>query len=56
MAARYKAWATFARPNTGIVVSNPTRDMDVCVNLFRVCVVLWRADLPAKESYRLCID
>jgi hypothetical protein len=26
--------------NTGIVVSNPTRGMDVCVRLFCVCVVL----------------
>jgi hypothetical protein len=30
----------FARSNSGIVGSNPTRDMDVCVRLFCVCVVL----------------
>jgi hypothetical protein len=29
-----------ARSNTGIVGSNPTRDMYVCVRLFCVCVVL----------------
>jgi hypothetical protein len=29
-------WGT----NAGIVRSNPTRDMDVCVRLFSVCVVL----------------
>jgi hypothetical protein len=45
--------------NTGIAGSNPTRGMDVCVRLCRVCVVLcalrW-ADPPSKESYGLCID
>jgi hypothetical protein len=30
----------FAHPNTGIVGSNPTPDMDVCVRLFCVCVLL----------------
>jgi hypothetical protein len=30
----------FDRLNTGIVGSNPNRDMDVCVRLFCVCVVL----------------
>jgi hypothetical protein len=35
------ARTVFSRSNTGIVVgSNPTRVMDVCVCLFRVCVVL----------------
>jgi hypothetical protein len=29
-----------ARLNVGIVGSNPTQDMDVCVRLFCVCVVL----------------
>jgi hypothetical protein len=29
--ARSKAWNVFARTKTGIVGSNPTRDMDVCV-------------------------
>jgi hypothetical protein len=40
VAARSKAWTVFARSNTGIVGSNPTRDTDVCVRLFCVCVVL----------------
>jgi hypothetical protein len=40
VAARSKAWTVFARSNTGIVGSNPTRGMDVCVRLFCVCVVL----------------
>jgi hypothetical protein len=34
------AWTVFVRLNTGIVGSNPTRGMDVCVRLFCVCVVL----------------
>jgi hypothetical protein len=35
VAARSKAWTLFARLDTGIVGSNPTEGMDVCV-----CVVL----------------
>jgi hypothetical protein len=31
VAARSKAWTVFARSNAGIVVSNPTRGMDVCL-------------------------
>jgi hypothetical protein len=31
VAARSKAWNVFARLNTGIVGSNPARDIDVCV-------------------------
>jgi hypothetical protein len=38
--ARSKARIVFARSNTGIVGSNPTQNMDVCVRLFCVCVVL----------------
>jgi hypothetical protein len=52
-----KARTAFARSNTGIVGSNPTWGMDVCVPLFCVCSVLCvqvaalpRADLPSKES------
>jgi hypothetical protein len=44
VAARSKAWNVFAHFNTGIVGSNPTEDMDVCVRLFYV---------PFKESYQL---
>jgi hypothetical protein len=31
MAERAEAWTVFVRSNTGIVGSNPTQDMDVCV-------------------------
>jgi hypothetical protein len=33
VAARSKAWTVFVRSNTGIMGSNPTRVMDVCVRL-----------------------
>jgi hypothetical protein len=42
VAARSKAWTVFARSNTGIVCSNPTRDMDVCVRLFCFCCPVCR--------------
>jgi hypothetical protein len=32
--------SAFAHSNTGIVNSNPTQRMDVCVRLFCACVVL----------------
>jgi hypothetical protein len=38
--ARSKAWNVFTRSNTGILGSNPTQGMDVCV--YSVCVVLYR--------------
>jgi hypothetical protein len=34
------AWNVSAGSNTGIVCSNPTWSMDVCVRLFCVCAVL----------------
>jgi hypothetical protein len=37
---RPKALTVFARSNAGIVGSNPTQCMNVCVRLFCVCVVL----------------
>jgi hypothetical protein len=37
---KLQARTVFARSNIGIVGSNPTRGMDVCVRLFCVCVVL----------------
>jgi hypothetical protein len=40
VAARSKAWTVFAHSNTEIVGSNRTQDMDVCVRLFCVYVVL----------------
>jgi hypothetical protein len=35
-----KVWTVFVRSNTGVMGSNPTRDMHVCMRLFCVCVVL----------------
>jgi hypothetical protein len=40
VAARSKAWTVFARSNPGIIGSNPTGGMDVCVCVYSVCVVL----------------
>jgi hypothetical protein len=40
LAAPSKARTVFAHSNAGIVGSNPNEDMDVCVRLFYVCVVL----------------
>jgi hypothetical protein len=60
VAAQSKAWTVFALSNTGILGSNLTRDMDVCVRLYYVCAVLCvqvaalrLADPPSKESCRL---
>jgi hypothetical protein len=38
--ARSEAKTVFARSNAGIMGSNPTQGIDVCVRLFCVCVVL----------------
>jgi hypothetical protein len=38
VAARSKAWNVFARSNAGIVGSNPTQGMDICLCLFCVCI------------------
>jgi hypothetical protein len=63
--ARSKEWPSSPARTLGfwgIVGSNPTRGMDVCVRLFCVCVVLCvgrglvTGSPRAKESYRLCID
>jgi hypothetical protein len=57
-----KSWTVFVRLNTGIVGSNPTWGVNVCVrfSLFALfCVqvaALRRADPPSKESYRMYID
>jgi hypothetical protein len=40
VSARSKAWTVFARSNTRLVGSNPTRGMDVCVRLFCVRIVM----------------
>jgi hypothetical protein len=59
---RSEAYIVFARSEAGIVVYNPTQDMDVwCLCLcarafFCVCVqieALRRADHPPKESYQI---
>jgi hypothetical protein len=62
VAARPNAWTAFARSNAGIVGSNPTQGMDVCVCVYSVFVMFCvevaaarRSDPPSKEFYRLCI-
>jgi hypothetical protein len=40
VAALFKAWTDFFRPNTGVVGSNPNRGMYISLPLFCVCVVL----------------
>jgi hypothetical protein len=59
--ARSKAWTVFAGSNIGIVGSNPTWGMDVCVRLFCIYVVLCEGSglvtdwSPVQGSYWLCI-
>jgi hypothetical protein len=36
-----RASIVFARSNTGVVGSNLTRGIDICVGLFCVCVVMY---------------
>jgi hypothetical protein len=40
LTTRSKAWTVFSSSNTGVVCSNPTGGMDVCMPLFCVCVIL----------------
>jgi hypothetical protein len=40
VAARSKEWKVFAHSTAGIVGSNHTQGMGVCVRIFCVCVVL----------------
>jgi hypothetical protein len=57
MAARSKTRTVLALSNSGIMGSNPTQGIDVCMCLFCVQVAaLRRADPPSKESYILCTD
>jgi hypothetical protein len=50
-AAQSKAWTVFTLSNAGIVGSNPTRCMDVCVRLFYVYVVMYvESDLATSWS------
>jgi len=58
VAARSKARTVFNRSNSGIVVSNPARAMDVCPCLRVLCCSVWvealrRADPPSKESHQM---
>jgi hypothetical protein len=59
VAVRSKAWTDFARSNAGIVASNPTQGMDICVySVFVLSCVgsgLATGWSPSKVSYRLCI-
>jgi hypothetical protein len=41
VATQFKAWTIFALSNAGVMDSNHTQVMDVCVRLFRVYVVLY---------------
>jgi hypothetical protein len=55
---RSKALTVFRRSNSGLVGSNPARDMDVCPRFSVLCcpvqvVALRRADPPSKESYQM---
>jgi hypothetical protein len=53
-AALSKAWNVFARSNTGIMGSNPTQGMDMCVySVFVLGSILATGWSPSKESYRL---
>jgi hypothetical protein len=62
VAARSKVWTVLAHSNTGIVGSNHTRGLDICVHLFYVFVVfclgsgLVTVDPPSRETYQMCID
>jgi hypothetical protein len=51
VAALPEAWNVFARSNTGVVGSNSTRGMDVCVSLFCVCAVLCAGSGLAEGSF-----
>jgi hypothetical protein len=49
---RFEAWTVFARSKAGVVGSNLTRGIHVCVRLFCVYAeVLWLTDPPSKETY-----
>jgi hypothetical protein len=50
VAAKYIAWIFFALSNTGIVGSNSTQGMNVCVHLFCVCVILCTSSGLAEGS------
>jgi hypothetical protein len=53
VAARSKAWTVFASSDAGIVGSNSTQGMDVCMRLVCVCVVLCVGSGLATDWSRL---
>jgi hypothetical protein len=58
VAARSREWAVFARSNTRVLGSNPTRSMDVSVRLFCLCysVRMWWPGDRLIPNPRGCID
>jgi hypothetical protein len=50
VAAWSEAWTVFARSNTGVVGSNPTRGLDICVRVFCVCVLFVGSDIATGWS------
>jgi hypothetical protein len=55
VAARSKARNVFARSNTGIVASNPTRGIDICVYSVFVLSCVRSGLEDGLSSYRLSI-
>jgi hypothetical protein len=57
VAARPTAWTVFARSNAGIVSSNPTQGMDVCVYSVCACTVCVGFDglIPRPKSLTDCV-
>jgi hypothetical protein len=57
VASRSEAWYIFARLNTGIVGSNLTQSMDVCLRIFFVCARYWLCDglITHPRSHTDCL-
>jgi hypothetical protein len=56
-----KAWTVFFHSTVGVVASNPTWGMDVCMRLFCLCYpveaeALWQNDPVSKESIDCVYD
>jgi hypothetical protein len=47
VAARCKAWTVFARSNAGVVGSNPTQGIDVCIVFISSVFVLFGVQVEA---------
>jgi hypothetical protein len=54
VAERSKARIVFAYSNNRVVISNPTRRMDICLSLFYICAVLCVGRSPAT-GWSLCL-